>query len=465
MSITNFATLFNVIDHKIKNIPITELKKIRSVLTKILVPMKIFYKGESDNYGTKNVIRFILNSDINKNNKLFNYVNGTVFQIYEHGGITKTKLLCIGFERHDKKIYNDIHHLIENHTYKIYKIIDGIKINMYYSEHLGKWVMSSKNAFDVGELVWRGYKYSDIIKDTLKKYNKFNVNKLNKKCSYSFIMNHPAYNMFNQPTIWKKEYFNFPHDHKFNKSMTLLGCNKIIGHDFTIQHMSNLFGIDTQKEYTINEILKCDKFDENVNFYVELFKSNENSIDNYIKSKSVNLGYILKSNNSTYNTMTMISALYNEIKKSIYDINVNIKNIAKTENIRYNKKFRMMENVIIYNWYTQRENIFIMLFPNYKSYFDKLNNIIDSVVLKYCKENVINMRNEDKTFIESLKQDENDVIVGYLHKKVLYHINKEFDYDNGISLENNFHIVKNKLRHHDLLDLYAEKIFNIESSK
>ena len=265
--LNNFEELFALIDNKIKSIPISNLKDIRSNLAAILVPRYIYFKGESDKYENKKSIRFILNSKNNTNNNLYNFINGTIFQIYTNNNITRTKLLCIGFEKYNKKIYNDIHTLISNNTYVLYKIIDGFKINIYYSQCHSRWIFSTEGAFDIGDLTWRGYKYLDVIYDTLSEYPNFNIDKLNKTCSYSFIFKHPAYNIFNQPTIWKEEYFTKPNEYKFDKSVTLLGYNKIIKNDFIKQKNNSIGGIELQKKYNINDIIKIQNKD-NINYFI-----------------------------------------------------------------------------------------------------------------------------------------------------------------------------------------------------
>ena len=463
MSIVNFATLFSKIDDKIKDMQLSNIKQIRKCISDILNPINIWFKGESNYGNTKKPIRFILNSKSNKNNELYNFINGTIFHVYPVNNILKTKLLCVGFEKYNKKIYNDLHHLIKIQNYKIYKIIDGFKINMYYSHSQKKWIMSTENAFEISNLVWKDNMYGDIINNTILKYKNFAIEKLDKKCSYSFILNHPAFNYFNQPKLWKKEYIDdIENTHNFNKSMTLLACNKITTNGFTNIQIKSIFGVKAQIEYNINEIIQTDRCDNKsnaINYFNELYKINEYAFEDYVNNNKINFGYILKSINSEYPTITMASSLFIEIKKNIYDIKINNKNLERYENIKINRKFRKIENVILYIWSKKRENIFITLFPHHKFYFNKINTVIDNVVIKYCESNLENIKVDDLIFINSIKNDVYETLIKMIYCKTLHNITSVYEYDKNISIEDNFNIVKNILCNQNLLDLYCENIF------
>ena len=461
MYITNFTTLFKTLDNRLINTQLSDIKTIRKIISETLNPINIWFKGEGIYCNTKKPIRFVLNSKSNKNSELYNYINGTIFQVYLKNDILKTKLLCIGFERYDKKIYNDLHHLIKIQNYTIYKIIDGFKINMYYSHYQKKWIMSTENAFEISNLVWKDNVYDDIIKDTILRYKNFNIDELDKTCSYSFILNHPAFNYFDQPKLWKKEYLNDKIDHGFNKSMTLLACNKMINNSFVQQKIINIFGVKTQKEYNISEIIQVNNntnFD-NIDYYNELYKINDYAFEDYVKNNKKNFGYILKSTNSEYPTITMISTLYMEIKKNIYDIKINNKKLERYENIKINRKFKQIENVILYVWFKKRENVFITLFPHHKFYFTKINIIIDNIAIKYCENQFKNINNKYLEFVNTIKDHTYKTIIDYLSVKTSSNINNVYTYDKKVSIEDNFNIIKNILYCSELLDLYSENIF------
>lgn len=461
MSITDYKSLFETLDKKLTGIKINNTKDIRKVIADTLNSMGIYFKGENT-FNNNKSIRFVLNSKSKNKSNLYDYINGTIFEVYEHLKTLKTRLLCIGFENYNKKVFHDINKLLELRTYKLYKIMDGFKITIYYSKSKKEWIMATKNAFEITNLIWKGNKYGDVINDVFNQYPEFNVNKLNKNFCYSFIMHHPAFNYFNQPALWKPEYLNNDSEYNFNKSATLLSCFKIVDNYFIKQHINNLYGIVPQVEYTIDEIIH----EKKINYFGKLIENNNAAFYNYIETGKIDFGYILKNNNNKYASIKIESSLYNEIKKFIYDVKIINKNLSHQGNVNYNKNFKQIENIIIYTWCKKKEDIFISLFPNHKHYFDKLNLIINNIALLYCKNNVNieTLTNNDTIFMKSIKEGTNyNEIINYLSVKTHTKINSMYTYNVKQSLETNYNIILNILYSIEFLDIYSYKIFNIKN--
>lgn len=144
---------------------------------------------------------------------LVKQANGIVIEIAEINSKLECNLLAMPPNDFNPNInHKEIKSCVSKGEYDIYEINDGTTFNIYYDPHylnsedvftkegdelvaykkysIGKWMRSTKNAFDVDELVWRGYQYKEIIDDVLSQYPK--INDLDRILSYSVGFKHPS---------------------------------------------------------------------------------------------------------------------------------------------------------------------------------------------------------------------------------------------------------------------------------
>jgi hypothetical protein len=176
-----------------------------------IVPINIKVSYEINHGGSR--VRFILASRRDKANysiPLVRQSNGLIFEVFANAEQWSLKLLCI--PPNDLIIspaHDQLRDAVTKGKYNIFNVEDGTVFNMYWDIATNAWIRSTKNSTNIDELVWRGYKYADIIDDVL--IHRFGstevwnimLGKLRKDLTYSFAYKHPAHHPYGQPAIWK----------------------------------------------------------------------------------------------------------------------------------------------------------------------------------------------------------------------------------------------------------------------
>lgn len=319
-----------------------------------------------------NYFRIIFSSAKHKadfNNPLTRKCNGLILLIYQDENIVKCKVLAIPPNEFNPKY--DLSTVIKNITnrlYHVYEIQDGTSINLYYNE---KWTFSTKNAFDISPMLWRGYNYYNIIDDVLSNYTDFNLDNLDKGKTYTIGFKHPAFHPFNQ----EKEWDDKDTSTIWNKSAWFVQsvCNltHVISYDENI-------GLPTQKIIERKNIKPC-------------FEKLKTSLSCYLHSPiqtNVFFGIILKTNNenetNALSDILLESDLWLEIRKLVYQLPY-IQNKVLRDKQEYN--FKNIQYVILNNFIDfKKRNTFVTLFPQYKPKCNLYNNIIDQSVNKIYNE-------------------------------------------------------------------------------
>jgi hypothetical protein len=146
---------------------------MRIMLNKINIRIT-FNKGE-------NGIRYILSifKPSNKRSQLQDYANGLVFAIIDD----KCKILSV--PTRECTIVKDLpqsSNIQEDHDeFKIYPILDGCNLTMYFDH---EWRFSTTRSIDIRDMKWRGHSYREIINDMIK----IDYDKLNKHYCYHLRM-------------------------------------------------------------------------------------------------------------------------------------------------------------------------------------------------------------------------------------------------------------------------------------
>lgn len=307
--------------------------------------------------------RFVLSTNRHKANfqiPLVRQSNGLIFAVQE----SNKKIVCILLAKPSRDFNPRFkRNQINLDNYNIYEIKDGTVVNLYYDANnsTGKWVFGTKNAFDIGNNFWRGYKYEKVIMDVLKEYPKFSFDELDKSKTYVLNFTHPAFHPFQQPEVWSEEYFDHPHPtYKWIKKIWRIGENEEL----------EKMGIEQQQSIKLNS-----------DFYYLL----QSSFRNYLEGKEYPLlGYIFRTTDESvtgaYSDLLMESTLWQEIRGLIYQLPF-IPNAVIRE--KQEKNFKNMDYVVVDAYLDFRKrNVFIELFPQYQTYYTKLNNLTEIVVDK-----------------------------------------------------------------------------------
>lgn len=331
--------------------------------------------------------------------------NGIVIVVEESKNTTQDlicKLLVLpAHEFNPKYKQSEIGKNIVREIYTVYKLKDGTIINLSYDSNfvelvdentinIGKWIITSKNAFDVSNMIWRGFKYGIVINDVLKQYNDFSFDKLNKEKTYTIGFKHPAFHPFGQPDEWKIDDFELNKEKYWDKSAWFVQSA-----NFDNTHLKENIYLDDIIGLPFQEII------EKVEDLPEYFRKLETSLKTFIHSsglKTINntidivkhnqiwknafLGLIIRSKdtNKTLENSDVLfeSSLWQEIRRLVYQLPY-IKNKEVREQIEYN--FKNIECVILYSYLDfKKHETFIRVFPQYKKYYNSYDTLFNEVI-------------------------------------------------------------------------------------
>lgn len=141
---------------------------------------KIIFFGSNNNNNNKSVYKKEASGLIlekSGNYKILAYPPANLFKL----SVDKPNQLSIVRKKH------------QNGDYRVLPMIDGSIITFYY---YNKWIVSTNKGYDVADIIWCEYKYSDAISDALKAKGISETDfyaSLDKKSSYTFILTHPSF--------------------------------------------------------------------------------------------------------------------------------------------------------------------------------------------------------------------------------------------------------------------------------
>ena len=241
---------------------------------------------------------------------------------------------------------------LSNNLYYILLVEDGTVINLYYWPALNSWRISTSRGYDMTECKWSSVTYKDIIKEILE------LNNINEQEFYDSLNKSSCYT------------FGFKHNsmHKF-----LEGGEVPINHLWFIQSVSegvvnyefDQFDIKPQKKYAQVDSTKI------------LFKEINASFQNFIDNKTVLYGFILRSRDTKItginSNILFESSLLQRIRQLYYHSHFN--------ETAQQKNYDRETYIIIHSYLSNNINrLFIELFPQYKSHFEKLDVITENII-------------------------------------------------------------------------------------
>ena len=327
---------------------------------------------------------------------------------------------------------------LANNLYDIYMINDGTTINIYYDEnciwydiqespddlddvkkvyHKGRWMFSTKNAVDVENMEWRGTTYGEIIFDILKMYPDFDLEKLDKRKSYTIGFTHPAHHPFGQPAEWtgentdvdfhKKAWFIQSTDLDTGESYT----EDDIGLPFQEKHsleefrdvvnVNDTVDVDITSDDTSNVVSTSD---DNATCFQNILNRAHSSMEQYSRGVRMNIisdekqeppkffGVFLRSRDESktkqFSDVLVESSLWIAIRKAIYQKPFIPNKVLRD---RQGQNFKNFTYVILdsyLNAYKHKE--FILLFPQFKHYYtrmDKTVNLVSDMIMNSMQKN------------------------------------------------------------------------------
>jgi len=363
-----YCNQFSVLDEGIAKGIIDNIKEIA-------IPMNIGITYEHLSNLANGGIRVILSSQKHKANynvPLVRACNGLIVEITMLNG----KVACVlrvlpPRDFNSKPSLKMVNKYVENDTYDIYEVIDGTTVNMYYMND--KWVFSTRRAFDISGIVWRGYSYQTLLEELISQET---LDKLNKQHCYSIGFKHPAHHPFQQPFVYQ------PSDTKQQPDENTKNWYKRV---WLIQESDPkklmcmtpdamaMYGLETQPRVQGEPSLR------------ELVARANTSLQQYLTNREVkDIGFILRSRNEkhtgAHSDVLIEGSLLQSIRKMIYQLpftqNRTLR-AAQEENFK-NFNYVVLESYLEFN----KRNLFLELFPQFEQQFLNWENLITTVATK-----------------------------------------------------------------------------------
>lgn len=293
--------------------------------------------------------------------------NGAILLVEEipdkEGTVLHCRAICRPAHDFNPKINNIqwVNTNIKNGLYEIYFIEDGSTVNLYFSQD--KWIVSTKNSFEISSTVWRGKSYGDVLTEVLNVYPDFSYDKLDKVKTYTIGFKHPAHHPFGQtPPVLKAWFIQ-----STNNATEEISYNERIGLPF--QERARITAQGGQ-------------------FWQTATKTAQDALAEFstAKQKGVQqapfLGYILRSRDRSrtrhYSDILIESSLLSEIRNCVYQLPY-ISNKVQLEKTR--DSFKDMNFVIVDAYLdTTRRPVFEMLFPQYQELYKRYDDILDKAI-------------------------------------------------------------------------------------
>jgi hypothetical protein len=273
-------------------------------------------------------------------------------------------------------------------NYHVYEIQDGSVITLYYVAELTRWLIATYTSYDISNYRrFSDLKYIDAIRETLILYPKFNWDKLDKDKCYTLCFSHPAF-----------------HPLQKQPSMSYIQCYDLLNSTYVVQNI----GIPEQSTITISNPSN-------------MIKSLNNTLHDYLRGQKPNFGYLLVDKTKGMNDKQIIlmeSKLMKTVRQLVY-------NIPKKMTLNCELYITLKAFLSIHN------RLFIRLFPQYKSTFDKyyafINDLTKDIIDNHdYLEADLTTRRELRTMFStqlraidiSINSDSKPIIIDYLMNTV-----------------------------------------------
>lgn len=321
----------------------------------------VFYTNKNDRFS---------NSPI-RSVKLWLECNGTIID-------TKAlKPLVVSQMSHRTNINPEIvSNYINKGVYDIYLTEDGTVVNLYFWKD--SWHISTVRGYDMNDTLWGDMTYKTMLDEVAPEGF---YERLDKSRCYTLGFKHS--NMHKFATSHEEKSLNTAVEELSlgtaeTKDPDLIESPKgklwfiqsVDLNNNNVVHVSPFedIGVSGQERYAPQEPIKSVR---------ELFKKLKGALADYLDNANVLYGFVIKSRNprqtGIYSNIILESSLMQKIRQLMY-------HNRYTSEIR-DKEYDRGTYIVLSNYLDKNSSdMFISLFPQYQSYYDKLDEITDALV-------------------------------------------------------------------------------------
>lgn len=348
----------NYLNENCSNAGAETFRKVRSELYNIGITWTDDCHG---NFETVSKLRIILSTkqqgEIDFSNPLVNECNGLI-ACYENGK-WRALVVPLGTICRSSVSMKSVSDALNNGKYDVYEMLDATIMHIYYYDN--NWCISTGKSYDLtnkpfNKVNGNPMTYLQIINDLIiRKYNSFNLNKLNKDICYTVAIRHSSRHLFDESKHLRQSclgqsdkcdtpYVNESMIDDMNSYIMLLNSynTKTMSKDTRhvggipkqqpLRSETNKLNLSKMRSYTQSAYSKYEKAWQLDQFkYKPLY------------------GYILRPKNASTNLPSIMikSELYNIINRGLYKKNVvneNYENIVKSmkEDIFYLPRYKVV---------------------------------------------------------------------------------------------------------------------------
>lgn len=328
-------------------------------------------------------------------------------------------------------------------SYRIYAILDGTIVNLYYFE--SKWCFSSANGYQLNEYKWMGEKtYEEAFNEVTKLYPEFAYDKLNTSCTYSIGFRHNDFHPFvaDGPKMWLVQCISVENTESGVAAVDITNNTDI--------------GIPTQKPLEVESFKPFGQPNvDNKTTYENLLQINRNSTAMYLKciitnskkepkrsnllqiaqqiaasgdTSAIHYGYILRrepTEDDVFSNIIIESDLLRKIRQFMYNLPKGERmNELSARGVHIDNTTR--QEYCIIRSYLDRNNrdLFMKLFPCFHSQFTKYDELIASIVNRIiqCYKNRRTKMKIQNTSGKRPNVSDNTVIIDRLAAPLMNHI-------------------------------------------
>lgn len=274
---------------------------------------------------------------------------------------------------------------------------DGTTVTLYYYPPLNKWCMSTTNGYDVSDYKWSGEKtYKEVLDEVLNEYQDFSWEKLDKEASYTIGFHHPDFHPFHAPLEKEK--------HAWLLRIWKGSISHVERQGYEALHPGGI-GLPYQSDNVVKADVKT------------LIERSKNSIADFIKSKHVLYGFILRKNNTSdsnhqYDNVLIESYLLKKIRDIVYN---DKEGLLNSHDEKYVGATNRLKYISLKSYLSiQNKEIFITLFPQFQDAYNKYKVFIEQLAQR-----IITNAEHSKT--ECLENDIRTVLANRHKFRVSYH--------------------------------------------
>jgi len=284
------------------------------------------------------------------------------------------RILALPPQMFNGSSYKHIDIIKSLHRYNIYEVLDGTTVTLYWFRDC--WKLATVRNYDVGNLKWVGpLTYWEAFKEVAAGYPNFNLDKLNKDCSYTIGFRHSHFHPLaaDPPKMWAIQEYN-------RVGVDVDSWEPLV----SPIRLSPDIGLPVQTQ------IKKPNGSSNGKYFKEMVLKNQVALGQFLASGNLDnrvkphYGYILRrEDGGSVSNILLESSLLRQIKYHVYNV----------PDVKYRDQSNHMKYIILRAFLNCAVKFeFLQLFPQYSNEYHNL----DKLFTKLANTIIYSLRNRTR---------------------------------------------------------------------